>query len=221
MIRINVGPQQKIPDFRLDFLVAVAVLLGAWGFAYELPGFYADYKIEEAGKLLEQTNQDRAKLSALKVEVKQVELLRARLSQKKARQAAILSLSEGRKQVVLAFDELQKIHPDRMWFTSLAVRGSEATLQGFAADHGVVSDYALRLREVDGTALADVVDLKSFEPEFSDLPETPGVAEIDVRPDVTPVKFSHVALSYSNNIALGKSAADLKLPSFSLKFQYR
>ncbi|MEY4065070.1 MAG: hypothetical protein RIR26_1278, partial [Pseudomonadota bacterium] len=67
---------------------------------------------------------------------------------------------------VIFLDNLQMKHPERMWFTKIAVTGNgkNISLSGFALDHTVVADYIKRIKEIGKIDNSEVAELKNYIP---------------------------------------------------------
>jgi Tfp pilus assembly protein PilN len=198
MIRINVAPEIRYKSNSAELVRVALVVLVVCGIGYYIPIYYAGLREQETTELRTRIEEKQAQLGKLKVDVEKVKALQQRLGEVKSRAERIRSLSAGRKQPVLLLDTLQNQHLERMWFTSLSLKGDDVHVQGFALDHVVIAEYVRRLKvNVGGNAEGEAGDLKDFVPPFMREGDAATKDAVGGSESVRPLKIGNVRLNGS------------------------
>jgi Tfp pilus assembly protein PilN len=170
MITIDLRPDiQSKPNYRLLIQVGIVLILGC-GLSYSLPIVYEKKIIGQAQIIEAENSRKKQEIVRLKEELKTVEILKAKLAEINQRTRDIKILGEGRKEPVVLLDQLQRQHLERMWIEAIKLEEKKVQLLGWAVDHGVVAEYARRLRQVNQELELERIDLDTFDPRLALMP---------------------------------------------------
>ncbi|MGB0466297.1 MAG: PilN domain-containing protein [Pontibacterium sp.] len=107
-------------------------------------GYYFDLQVERQQKRNQYLKTETAKLDALREEIKELRTLRERLLE---RLQAIHELQGNRPVIVRNFDELVRVLPDGVHYTSLTRAGEAISITGLAQDNLEVSNLMRNLEQ--------------------------------------------------------------------------
>lgn len=119
-------------------IVAAVVVLGI--------GYYVDMQIERQNARNKYLQAEIAKLDILRKEIQELDSKRTRLLD---RLQAIRELQGNRPVIVRNFDELVRVLPDGIHYTSLTRRESVVSVTGLAKDNTEVSTLMRQLDQSD------------------------------------------------------------------------
>jgi len=164
MIRINLIPETRRRNYSTP-LIRHAILLAVLCFG-ALSGveYYSDSIAEEIKGVETKIAEQKEVEKNLKKVIEKSNEIRERTEATRKRASRIKELGEGRKLSVMFLDNLQMKHPERMWFTKVAVTGSgkNITLSGFALDHTVIADYIKRIKEIGKIDTSEIAETQKL-----------------------------------------------------------
>ncbi len=146
MATINLRPwreekaQQRQKQFGLNALGA-AIFAGVVVFAI---GFYFDFMKDRQSDRNKYLKSETAKLDKKIAEIRE---LKAKRDQLIARMNTIQSLQGTRPLIVRNFDELVRVLPDGMYYSSLSRSGNSINIKGVAEDNWNVSTLMRNLED--------------------------------------------------------------------------
>ena len=178
MIRINLVPPDEldnphwyVPDVIVLVLVAVVGLYAAFA--------HVGVMRDEVAVINASRDKLRADYSNLEPELLRFANLqknKGELNSKLAALQAITVTKIARFKPILVLEHLLNLRPDGVWFSNLTIppTGSSLTLQGFALDHVLVSEFAALLKatasqEVDAADLRTQVYFNDVQLQMSQL----------------------------------------------------
>jgi Tfp pilus assembly protein PilN len=164
MIRINLVPQEELdnPHWYVPYAVFLLVVLAAGWFAASA---HIDAMRNQVSVINASRDSFRENYSRLEPDLLRFSNLqknKAELSSKLAALQAITVTKISRFKPILVLEHLLNLRPDGVWFSNLTipVSGSSLTLQGFALDHVLVSEFAALLKAT-ASQDADAADLRT------------------------------------------------------------
>lgn len=139
MATINLRPwrEEKSQERQKHFLVNLfGAALIAGGIVLAI-GYYFDVMQE---RQLERNNYLKAEAAKLDKQLKEIKDLKAKKKRLLARLDAIQSLQASRPLIVRNFDELVKVLPDGIYYSSVSRKGNNIDINGLAEDKLDVSN---------------------------------------------------------------------------------
>lgn len=167
MIKINLIPEKTEKSYYnsaiRDFIIVGSI---CYLIFYGIENYTHVYD-EEIASLESKITSENAALKRMKQEFEKSKEKRERADEYRKRGNNIKRLGEGRKSPVMMIDNLQRKHPERMWFQSLSFKTSTNTiaLEGYALDHTVIAEYLKKLKELGSLDSSDSTELKNFIPQ--------------------------------------------------------
>ena len=164
-INLRAWREEKAAQRQKQFMVnvlssaflAVAVVL--------LVGFYFDFQTDRQRIRNNYLNREIAQLDVQLAEIKELNIKRARLTD---RLKAIQDLQSSRPLIVRNFDELVRVQPDGVLYSSLSRTGDVITLDGLAQKSADVSSLMRQIYasvwfgEPNLTKVANADSMKNF-----------------------------------------------------------
>ena len=169
MININVyqdfAGEQNVQDkpYFLIILVVLAVL------GYSGPYFFSTHITVEAKDIQIKNLEKNKELEKLKEKKKEIQRLKELLADIQSRSQQIEALKGGRKHMVHTLDKLQSLHIKKIWLTKVKLSPTKMSLQGYAWDDYLISEYIAKLRTNRPEASSLITLVKDFEPEVFDM----------------------------------------------------
>ena len=169
MININVyqdfDGEQSVQDkpYFLIILVILAVL------AYSGPYFFSTHITVEAQDIQIKNLEKNKELEKLKEKKKEIQRLKELLADIQSRSQQIEALKGGRKHMVHTLDKLQSLHIKKIWLTKVKLSPTKMSLQGYAWDDYLISEYIAKLRTNRPEATSLITLVKDFKPEVFDM----------------------------------------------------
>jgi Tfp pilus assembly protein PilN len=179
MININVyqdfNGEQSVQDkpYFLIILVVLAVL------AYSGPYFFSTHITVEAKDIQIKNLEKNKELEKLKEKKKEIQRLKELLADIQSRSQQIEALKGGRKHMVHTLDKLQSLHIKKIWLTKVKLSPTKMSLQGYAWDDYLISEYIAKLRTNRPEATSLITLVKDFEPEVFDMDAEEQTNEIE------------------------------------------
>lgn len=130
--------KQFVTNVLVTAIFAAVTILGV--------GYYVDMQIERQETRNRYLQAEIAKLDILRKEIQELDTKRARLLD---RLQAIHELQGNRPVIVRNFDELVRVLPDGIHYTSLTRRESAVSVTGLAKDNTLVSTLMRNLDQSD------------------------------------------------------------------------
>jgi hypothetical protein len=182
MIRINLAPEYVPESNPAAFYAGMVLFLICAGAAYYAPIYYSEKIASESADIRAKTEEKKNQLNKLKLDIERINSLKTKLEDVKNRAQRIRVLGADRKQPVLFLDKIQTLHMDKLWLTSLELKsgtkldsypnetapvGAEAIVKGVTYDHGLVSEYAKRVKiEFQTAGVESGNGYKDYVPPF-------------------------------------------------------
>ncbi len=169
MININVYQdftgEQNIQD--KPYFLIVLVILAVVG--YSGPYFFSTHITVEAKDIQIKNLEKNKELEKLKDKKKEIQRLKELLADIQSRSQQIEALKGGRKHMVHTLDKLQSLHIKKIWLTKVKLSPTKMSLQGYAWDDYLISEYIAKLRSNRPEVSSLITLVKDFEPEVFDI----------------------------------------------------
>ncbi|WP_415883240.1 PilN domain-containing protein [Neptuniibacter sp. QD34_54] len=139
MATINLRPwrEERSQERQKNFLVNLFVAVLFAGGVVLAIGYYFDVMHE---RQLERNNYLKAEAAKLDKQLKEIKDLKAKKKRLLARLDAIQNLQASRPLIVRNFDELVKVLPDGIYYSSVSRKGNNIDIKGLAEDKLDVSN---------------------------------------------------------------------------------
>jgi len=174
MARINLRPWREERNERLQkkFISNLigAGLLGALILVGAVKYYDLQVQRQEARNAYLQSE-----IAVLDQKIKEIQELRAKRERLLERLNVIQQLQGNRPVIVRSFDELVRVLPDDVYYSSLARTGETISIQGMAKDNSNISDL---MRRIDQS-------IWFKEPDLSKVDNLEGVMQFDMRAVMT------------------------------------
>ena len=160
MIQINLLPvraerrkefirkQLSIAALTMFFTIAVMSL-----FFYKIQAHYNKTK-----STLERTNKQIKQLEPI---IKKIEQYKKQKDEVSKKIAVIIDLDRYRLAPVVTLSDLNRLRPEKLWFTSLMEKGQHLTISGVAVDNETIVNFLNNLKQSTTLKKADLILLRS------------------------------------------------------------
>ncbi len=160
MIQINLLPvraERRKEFIRKQLMIAGLTLLVT---IIVMGLFYHNLqnRLATTKKELQLTNREIKKLQPVIKKIEEYKKQKAEISKKIA---IIIDLDRRRPAPVIIFSDLNRLHPDKLWFTSLKQSGKNLTITGIAIDNETVVSFLNNLKKSKVLKNADLTMLRS------------------------------------------------------------
>ena len=104
----------------------------------------------------------QTEIGSLDSKIREIKDLKTKKEELLARMKVIQNLQGNRPVIVRMFDELVRVMPDGVFFTSLTVKGGEISVQGVAESNNRISKLMRRLDESDWFSNPNLTAVKAL-----------------------------------------------------------
>jgi len=160
MIQINLLPVRA--ERRKEFIRRQLIIAGLSLFvAIVVMGLFyhrLQTRFAETKKELQLTNR---RIKALEPVIRKIEEYKKQKAEISKKIAIIIDLDRRRPAPVIIFSDLNRLHPDKLWFTSLKQNGKNLTITGVAIDNETVVSFLNNLKKSKVLKNADLTMLRS------------------------------------------------------------
>ncbi len=160
MIQINLLPiraERRKELIRKQLSIAVLTLF----FAVAVMGLFF-YRIQtqynKTKNTLERTNKQIKRLEPI---IKKIDQYRKQKDEVSKKIAVIIDLDHYRLAPVITLSDLNRLRPEKLWFTSLKEKGQHLTISGVAVDNETIVNFLNNLKHSATLKKADLILLRS------------------------------------------------------------
>jgi type IV pilus assembly protein PilN len=148
MVKINLRSwrEERVEDAQKSFLTNLLFSLLIAGIVVFALGQYFDIQIERENA---RTQFLQSEINQLKTQIKEIEKLKKLKERRLARLKTIQTLQGNRPLIVRYFDELIRVLPEELYYTSLVRSGEVLTINGLANRNQDVSELMRNLNKSD------------------------------------------------------------------------
>ncbi|CAM3539531.1 PilN domain-containing protein [Parendozoicomonas haliclonae] len=162
MARINLLPwrEELRKERQKNFLIA----LGATVALAALLIFVRDLMLNAAIENQQSRNQFlQTEINTLNAKIKEINELKSKKKELLARMEVIQNLQGNRPVIVRVFDELVRVLPDGVYFTTLSMSGNTISIQGVSESNNKISKLMRQLDESDWFDSPNLTAVKALQ----------------------------------------------------------